>query len=91
LTADGGGADGLGMPTTTNHRSRPVSDSKPTGKQLAYLRSLAQTTGRSFVYPRTRAEASEQIRRLRGVRGNGMTIAELEAENETRALITTPR
>ena len=37
---------------------------EPTAKQLAFLRALAQRTGETFVYPRTRTEASEEIRRL---------------------------
>ena len=37
---------------------------EPTAKQLAFLRALAQRTGETFAYPRTRAEASSEIRRL---------------------------
>ena len=37
---------------------------EPTAKQLAFLRALAQRTGETFTYPRTRAQASEEIRRL---------------------------
>ena len=44
------------------------SQAKPTAKQLAYLRSLADRTGQTFVYPQTRSQASAQIRRLRGER-----------------------
>lgn len=38
----------------------------PTAKQLAYLRALAERTGTTFTYPRSSAEASAEIRRLRG-------------------------
>lgn len=38
---------------------------KPTKPQLAYLRDLAMKTGRSFDWPRTFDEASEQIDRLK--------------------------
>ena len=39
---------------------------KPSVKQLRYLRALAERCGESFVYPRTRAEASAEIERLKG-------------------------
>ena len=44
-----------------NHPEAPV---EPTAKQLALLRALAQRTGETFAYPRTRAQASSEIRRL---------------------------
>jgi hypothetical protein len=37
---------------------------RPTPKQLAYLRVLAQRTGETFVYPQTVAQASAEIERL---------------------------
>ena len=37
---------------------------EPTAKQLAFLRALAQRTGETFTYPRTREQASTEIRRL---------------------------
>jgi hypothetical protein len=37
---------------------------KPTRKQLAYLKSLAEQTGTTFAYPTTSAQASAEIRRL---------------------------
>jgi hypothetical protein len=36
----------------------------PTRKQLAYLRSLARTTGTTFTLPRTKRQASYQISQL---------------------------
>jgi len=38
---------------------------KPTPKQLAYLKSLAEQTGTTFAYPKTTAQASAEIRRLK--------------------------
>ena len=38
---------------------------RPTRKQLAYLRALAERTGTTFSPPRTRQEASAEIERLR--------------------------
>lgn len=60
------------------------SDLPPTAKQLRYLRTLAQRVGQTFATPRTRAEASNQIRRLKAIRETGFTFAELDAEARTR-------
>jgi len=38
---------------------------KPTPKQLAYLKSLAEQTGTSFTYPATSGQASAEINRLK--------------------------
>jgi hypothetical protein len=38
---------------------------KPTTKQLAYLKSLADSTATTFTYPQTSAQASAQIRRMK--------------------------
>lgn len=40
--------------------------SAPTTRQLNYLRSLALKTGETFATPRTSAEASREIDRLKG-------------------------
>ena len=40
-------------------------DSKPTARQLRYLRRLAEQTGTTFTTPTTRRQASEQIERLK--------------------------
>ena len=42
----------------------PAHD-KPSAKQQAYLRSLAQKTGTTFTPPKTRSEASREIDRLK--------------------------
>jgi hypothetical protein len=39
--------------------------SRPTPRQLAYLKALAQQTATSFAYPGSRSEASREIERLR--------------------------
>ena len=41
---------------------------RPTARQLAYLKALAQRTGQTFAYPRTVREASAEIARLRATR-----------------------
>jgi hypothetical protein len=57
-----------------------------TRKQLAYLRALAAKTGQTFTPPRTSAEASREIQRLKQARP--MTGAELEIEREIADAIT---
>ena len=48
-----------------NHRRQQMSSKPPTPKQVAYLRALAERTGQTFATPRTRREASAEIRRLK--------------------------
>lgn len=45
--------------------------SRPTAKQLSYLKALAVETGTSFVYPKTRRDASREIERLKALKTNG--------------------
>jgi hypothetical protein len=40
-------------------------DSRPTARQLRYLRQLAEQTGTTFTTPATRRQASQQIERLK--------------------------
>jgi hypothetical protein len=47
--------------TNSHSQSRP-----PTEKQLRYLRDLAARKGQTFATPRTSAEASSEIERLKG-------------------------
>ncbi len=47
----------------------PAHD-KPSTKQQAYLRSLAQKTGTTFTPPNTRSEASREIDRLKALSGS---------------------
>ena len=41
---------------------------EPSKKQLSYLRLLALKTGVSFTHPKTRSEASREIKRLRNTK-----------------------
>lgn len=61
-----------------------MSTKPPTAKQLSYLRTLAQRAGQSFISPRTRSEASAEIRRLKNVSTSGFTFAALTAEQAAR-------
>jgi len=49
----------------------PPSSKPPTRKQLAYLRSLADRAGQTFIYPRTSRQASREIWRLRAAAPGG--------------------
>ena len=42
-----------------------AADSKPTAKQLRYLRALCEATGETTTWPKTRQEASRAIERLK--------------------------
>jgi hypothetical protein len=42
-----------------------ATTSKPTSRQLAYLKSLADRTGQTFTYPQTSRQASQEINRLK--------------------------
>lgn len=59
---------------------------KPTPKQLAYLRTLAQRTGTTFVTPQTRAAASTEIRRLLARRPSPASDARREIRDVQRAM-----
>jgi hypothetical protein len=61
-----------------------ATSTPPTDRQLAYLRRLARRTGTTFTPPRTRAQASAEIQRLKAIRSTGFTFAELRAEQAAR-------
>ena len=52
--------------------------SKPTTRQLSYLRSLANRTGQTFTYPKTRQQASAEIDRLKHTRPSSRTEVRIE-------------
>ncbi|MGH2863723.1 MAG: hypothetical protein ACRDJX_00580 [Solirubrobacteraceae bacterium] len=58
------------------------SSEPATARQLRFLRALAERTGTTFTIPRTRAEASREIRRLKGLRA----LTASERQDERRAL-----
>src|SRR5271157_6136528 len=51
--------------TMRPHASAPSAASP---HQLSYLKALAQQTGTTFTFPRTRRQASCEIQRLKGVK-----------------------
>jgi hypothetical protein len=52
--------------------------SKPTTRQLSYVRSLATRTGQTFTYPKTRQQASTEINRLKHTRPSSRTEVRIE-------------
>lgn len=56
---------------------------RPTARQLAYLRALAQRTGQTFSWPATRAAASTEIRRLKTVPPSSQVEREIERHEWT--------
>ena len=48
-----------------HHHPEVPMDDRPTAKQQRYLRDLAEKTGRTFVSPKTKREASREIARLK--------------------------
>ena len=52
--------------------------SKPTTRQLNYLRWLATRTGQTFTYPKTRQQASEEIDRLKHTRPSSRSEVRIE-------------
>jgi hypothetical protein len=63
---------------------------RPTAKQLAYLRSLAHRTGQTFAYPRTAAQASREIRRLKNARPSSRIERAIERRQIADAIATGP-
>jgi hypothetical protein len=63
---------------------------RPTTKQLAFLRSLAQRTGETFTYPRTRAEASDEIARMLGRPRSTRVERDLDRREIADAMATRP-
>ena len=65
------------------------AEPRPTSRQLAYLRALAQRTGQTFTWPTTSGAASREIRRLEALPPVSQVDREMErhdwaAETEAR-------
>lgn len=63
-----------------------TSTNPPSAKQLRYLRGLAAQRGESFAYPRTAAQASGEIERLKGRRSSSAVERRAEREDVSRAM-----
>lgn len=56
----------------------PTGERPATARQLGYLRALAERTGQTFATPRTSAQASREIKRLKATRPSTRTERALE-------------
>lgn len=60
-------------------------ENRPSAKQLACLRSLANRAGQTFAYPQTSAQASAEIRRLKAVQPSTKVEREIERLDDRAA------
>lgn len=67
-----------------------MASKPPTAKQFAYLRALAERTGRTFVTPRTSREASIEIRKLKSARPDSRTERRIERKDVADAIASGP-
>ena len=65
--------------------------SRPTSKQLAYLRTLAARAGQTFTYPRSRAQASAEIQRLKATSPSTRTERSVERKAIADAIAQGPQ
>jgi hypothetical protein len=70
-----------GVSDPDHQENQMTRRSKPSPRQLRYLRTLAERSGTTFTYPSTRSEASREIRRLQAL--PALTRGELRAERRT--------
>jgi hypothetical protein len=81
--------DGHHVPSAEASVSEDYDD-RPTAKQLAYLRALADRAGQTFAYPRTVRQASAEIRRLRAQKPSGRVERALERREIADAIACGP-
>jgi hypothetical protein len=60
----------------------------PTAKQLRYLRNLAMQRGESFTYPRSAAEASAEIARLKRRKPSSQVDRRIERQKVSSDMAT---
>jgi hypothetical protein len=65
-----------------------MSSKPPTPEQLAYLRALAERTGQTFAVPRTRRDASAEIRRLKATPAESQLERRIERAEIADAITT---
>jgi hypothetical protein len=72
------------MSTASPQSSASESGSRPSAKELRYLRNLALQRGESFTYPATAAQASAEIDRLKRRRRGSYVEAAIERRQISR-------
>jgi hypothetical protein len=83
------------MPSNPHHHEASMTSTRkrvdrPTNRQLAYLRSLASRTGRTFAYPHTRRQASREIQRLKQAQASTRTDRSIERKDIADAIARGP-
>src|SRR5947209_5675890 len=74
-----------------HHQEPPMATaSKPTSRQLAYLKNLANRTGQTFTYPQTRRQASAEIDRLKHTQPSSRTERYVERKLIADQIATGP-
>jgi hypothetical protein len=81
---------GAGYPPepAPNDERESMPSKRPTPKQLAYLRTLAERTGQTFVSPQTRRDASAEIRRLKAAPAESQLVWRIERDEIADAIGT---
>jgi hypothetical protein len=93
------------QPHDDDHRPQPAPEcdpddepapvrsdqARPTPKQLAYLRALANRTGQTFAYPRTTQQASREIRRLKNAQPSPRIERAIERKHIADAIAAGPQ
>lgn len=77
------------MPTP-HHTPPRHAPTRPTRRQLAYLKVLADPAGQTFQYPVTRQEASLQIERLQHAQPSSRIERRIERKQIAGAIATNP-
>ncbi len=67
--------------------SLSTTKNRPTDRQLRFLKSLAEQTGTSFTYPKTRWQASREVERLVELKDSGCTPPSEMEETDERSLV----
>ncbi len=67
-----------------------MATNPPTAKQLAYLKTLAERTGRTFAWPRSSQQASVEIRKLRAARSDSRVERTIERRQIADAIAAGP-
>src|SRR5579884_1676013 len=79
---------GRAQPRPTGDTMSPSTGNvRPTDRQINFLKSLAEQTGTSFTYPKTRREASSEIERLLQFKDSGHIDFPAMVEADERSLV----
>jgi hypothetical protein len=78
------------MPAPHHPEATMPATRKPTTRQLAYLKALAERTGQTFAYPTTMADASAGINRLKQAQPSNRTERYVERKLIADQIATGP-